>query len=168
MTVALLVVGVVAEFVGIVCLGFPDFIPGATRLSRWLRGRSRRVENRLRRLVGLPLRPVVYQASIGGAITLGGSVSGVVGTSATTIEEKVEYLLRRDQDAQRQANELAERVGGLERETSRRLDEARQRMEAHVASELATAHEEYRPLRIVGTVALAIGLVCVTLATFLA
>jgi hypothetical protein len=33
----LLVVGVLAEFVGTVLLGFPDLLPGATRLSGWLR-----------------------------------------------------------------------------------------------------------------------------------
>jgi hypothetical protein len=38
----LVVVGVVAEFAGIVLLGFPDFVPGALRLSGWLRRQWRR------------------------------------------------------------------------------------------------------------------------------
>jgi hypothetical protein len=41
-------------------------------------------------------------------------------------------------------------------------------MEKHVSAELTASMEAYRPLRIVGTVALAVGLLCVTLATFLA
>jgi hypothetical protein len=40
-------------------------------------------------------------------------------------------------------------------------------METHVAHELSAALEAYRPLRVVGTIALVIGLACVTLATLL-
>jgi hypothetical protein len=49
----LLAFGVVFEFAGIVLLGFPNFVPGAIRLSGWLRRRGRRAAKRLRRLVGL-------------------------------------------------------------------------------------------------------------------
>jgi hypothetical protein len=58
-------------------------------------------------------------------------------------------------------------VGRLETESPRRLAEAREEMEAHVTRELEDALTEYRPLRIAGTIALAIGLACVTVATFL-
>jgi hypothetical protein len=40
-------------------------------------------------------------------------------------------------------------------------------MEEHVARELTAALEAYRPLRVAGTFALALGLACVTLATLL-
>jgi hypothetical protein len=165
---ALLVLGVVFEFAGIVLLGFPDFVPGAIRLSGWLRRRSRAVENRLRRLLRLPPRPFVHKAGVDAAVGVELSASAVQRTGATTLEDKVEYLLRRDLDAQRQANELTGRVARLETESSRRLAELRRQMEDHVARELTAALEVYRPLRVVGTLALALGLVCVSAATFLA
>jgi signal transduction histidine kinase len=83
-----------------------------------------------------------------------------------SLEDKVEYLLRRDQDAQRRANELDARLDRLEAESTERLAELRGKMETHVAHELSTALEAYRPLRVAGTIALVIGLVCVTVATF--
>jgi hypothetical protein len=63
---------------------------------------------------------------------------------------------------------LGERLSKLEAESPRRLAELRRAMEAHVANELRAALEVYRPLRIAGTVALAVGLVCVTAAALLA
>jgi hypothetical protein len=163
----LYLIGVVAEFSGVVCLGFPDLLPDALRLSRWLGRQGRRAANTLRRLVGRPQRGDVHVGAAAGAITLtGGSIEAIVSTGATTIEEKVEYLLRRDHDAQRHVNALGERVSRLEAESPRALKEAQRGMEEHVASELAAAQDEYRPLRVVGTVLLVVGLVCTTVATF--
>jgi hypothetical protein len=125
--------------------------------------------NALRRVVGRPPRGDLYVDAALGTIALGGaSAYGVVSTGATTIEEKVEYLLRRDQDVQRQASALADRLDRLEAESPERLAELRGDMETHVAYELSAALEAYRPLRIAGTIALTIGLVCVTLAALLA
>ncbi|HET7856754.1 MAG TPA: hypothetical protein VFL41_09895 [Gaiellaceae bacterium] len=96
-----------------------------------------------------------------------GVVTGVVSTNATTLEGKVDYLMRRDQDSQMFAA-LAERVNRLETESPQRLDELRRQMEGHVARELMAALEAYRPLRVVGTILLAVGLGSVTTATLLA
>jgi hypothetical protein len=41
-------------------------------------------------------------------------------------------------------------------------------METHVAYELSAALEAYRPLRVARTIALVIGLACVTVATLVA
>jgi hypothetical protein len=161
---ALFLIGALFELAGIVALGFPDLLPGAIRLSEWLR----RQENRLRPRVGLPPRPVVHTTSVSDGIVFGGSVSGVVSTSETTLEGKVEYLLRRDQDAQREVNALAARVNDLTAALTARLAEARQEMEEHVARELTAAQEAYRPLRTAGTIALATGLAFVTAAALLA
>jgi hypothetical protein len=156
--------GALAEFVGIVLLGFPDLLPGARRLSGWLR----RQENRLRRLIGREPRHVFGTSSVGVAIAAGVSASGIVGTSETTLEGQVAYLLRRDEDAQRKANALAARVNRLEAESPRQIEEAQRQMEQHVAAELADARAEYRELRVAGTLALALGLILVTVATFIA
>lgn len=168
MAAALLAIGVVSEFAGIVLLGFPDFVPGAIRLSGWLGRHGRRGANRLRRLVGRSPRGVVHTAESGGVIVTGMSVTGVVSTSATTLEGKVDYLMRRDQDAQHMFDALAERVTRLEADSPRQLDEIRRQMEGHVARELMAALEAYRPLRVVGTILLAVGLGSVTASALLA
>jgi hypothetical protein len=41
-------------------------------------------------------------------------------------------------------------------------------METHVSNELTTALAEYRPARIIGTIAVAIGLALATVANFIA
>jgi len=99
---------------------------------------------------------------------MAGQLSGIVSTSSEgTLEQKVEYLLRRDEDAQRRANELEARLGRLESESPRRLAELREAMEEHVARELTAALEAYRPVRVAGTGALVLGLACVTAAALL-
>lgn len=164
----LFVLGVVAEFVGIVLLGFPDLLPDAIRLSGWLRRQGRRAANVLRRLARREPRRFVVSADSGAYVTMGAQSSGIVGTSETTLEGQVAYLLRRDEHAQREANALAARVNRLEAESPRQIAEAQRQMEQHVAAELAAATEAYRPLRIAGTAALALGLVLVTVATLIA
>jgi hypothetical protein len=74
-TAAFLVVGVVPEFVGIVLIGFPDFVPGAIRLSGWLRRNARHVADGFRRIFRRPRRGVVVQVGAAGGVALGGSVS---------------------------------------------------------------------------------------------
>jgi hypothetical protein len=161
----LFIAGVFTEFVGIVLLGFPDLLPGARRLSGWLR----RQENRVRRLVGLPTRRgVVYAKSGTLTVGVGASSAGMVSTSATTLEGKVEYLMRRDQDSQRAENALAARVNRLEAESPQQIAKAQRQMEQHVAAKLADARAEYHELRVAGTGALALGLILVTVATFIA
>jgi hypothetical protein len=163
----LFVVGAIFEFVGIVLLGFPDFIPGALRLSNWLRIRGRRLANRMRRLFGRPPGRTVVKLEAADEISLAGHLSLMKHVHPdATIEEKVAFLVQRDQEAQRDVNELNERLTAIETETPRRLEELRGQMHTHVARELTEAMTAYRPLRIGGTVALAIGLLCVTVANF--
>jgi hypothetical protein len=168
MATALLVIGSVFQLGGIVALGFPDLLPGALRLSRWLGRQGRRAANLLRRLLRRPPRGDVHVGAGTGTITLGGfPARGVVSTSATTLEEQLAYLLRRDQDVQVQTDALATRISRLETESPKQLEEARQQMEQHIADELAGLRAEYRPLRVAGTIAVVIGLACVTTATLL-
>jgi hypothetical protein len=99
-------------------------------------------------------------------INVAESVSLVKSTGAKTLEEKVEFLVQRDQEAQRDVNELRDRLRGLERDTEAKLKGARGEMEDHVARALRAAHEAYLALRIVGVVALVIGLALVTAGNF--
>ena len=83
-----------------------------------------------------------------------------------SLEEKVEFLLRRDRDAQRIENDLGRRLRAIEEEAPRRLEELRAGMEQHVATTLEDAFGEYRPLRAFGAFLLAAGLGLVTAGNF--
>lgn len=80
-----------------------------------------------------------------------------VGSDAT-LDKKAEFLLRQDQERQRDVNALRERVHTLERESLERLAEHASRMERYVAEAAAI----YRPVRVIGSIALALGLGLVT------
>lgn len=161
-------VGACLEFAGIVLLGFPDFLPGALRLSRWLRVRERRVENRVRRLLRRPPRSTFVSVHAADELSVTDSVSLTKTVDSTASPEaRVDFLLRRDQEAQRDVNVLKDRVHALESGTPRQIAAARSEMEAHVAQGLEEAMHAYRPLRVAGTIALALGLGCMTAANFL-
>ncbi len=160
---ALYVAGGALELVGITLVASPDLVPGARRLSRWIAPRSRRFENRLRSLVGLRPRTIGHPTEVTGTIASGASVSAVVSVDpGASLERKVDFLLRRTEEAQQAENALTERVASLERESQRRLDELREHMEEHVATELGAALAEYRPARVIGTFAVAVGLALAT------
>jgi hypothetical protein len=160
--------GAFVELVGIGLLAAPDLVPGARRLSRWIAPRWRTFENRVRRLLRLRGRNVVVTVGGAGSLGLAGSVSAVTSVSEdATLERKVDFLLRRDQEAQKQANAQAERIATLERESEKKLAELREQMETHVSTELATAAAEYRPARIIDAVAVAVGLGLATTGNFI-
>lgn len=122
-------VGAAFEFVGIILVGSPDVFPAAARVSAWLRARSLRALDPIRRWIGRPRRHVVEAgAAISAEAAL--SASGIVSIrDEATLEEKVAFLLRRDEESQRGANEFRDRLATLERESSKRLDELRRGME---------------------------------------
>lgn len=94
-----------------------------------------------------------------GEVDVAGSFAPIVSVNPdATPEEKIEFLLRQDQERQRDVNELRERVQMLERESSKRLAELGSRMERYVVEALAEAASSYRPVRVIGSIALAIGL----------
>lgn len=70
------------------------------------------------------------------------------------LEDKVEFLLRRNIDSQREVNALARRIAALEEEGPPRAAELRSEMEKHVERELATAREDNRTARVIGAVLL--------------
>jgi hypothetical protein len=165
---ALYASGAFVELVGIGLIAAPDLVPGARRLSRWITPRWRTLENRLRRRLRLRPRSVVHTAGAAGTIEMAGSVSAMKSVDPTaTLGEKVDFLLRRDQEAQEQANAQAERVATLERESEKKLAKLREQMQTHVSTELAPASAEYRPARIIGALAVAIGLGLATGGNFL-
>jgi hypothetical protein len=164
----LLIVGALVELTGIVLVGSPDLFPQAQRFSEWLRLRGRRVYDRVRRLLG---RPVVHTVSAGSSVStaMGLSARAIVSVAAdASLEDKVAFLLRREQQTQERLADLAEGLTAQREGMARTLSEERASMEAHVADSLSAAHTAYLPLRLLGVALLAVGLGCVTATSFLA
>ena len=167
MRATLYVTGAALELVGILLIAWPDLLPYAERVSRWLRVVMRWLAERLRRLFRRR-RDVVVNVGAADALAIAGSISVVVSPNPdATLEERVEYLLRREQEAQAKLNAHDERIGAMEEHVPRRLDEHRAAAEEHVESEIIAAESRYRSLRSVGVVALIAGLVMATWANFL-
>jgi hypothetical protein len=163
----LYIVGGLFELFGILLAVSPDLVPGARRLSAWLDPRWRRLENRIRRLLHMRPRPHVVSVGAIASISAAGTVSAIVTVSPETdLGAKVEFLLRRDREDQEAFGHLDERVRQLERESEASLDALRERMETHLAESLNLAASEYRAIRVIGAVALAVGLALATAGNF--
>lgn len=132
-----------------------------------LRRIYRLIANRVRRLLRRPLRCVVHEVGGGAAIALGGRALGIVSVAEdAALERKVAFLLERDRKAQEAEARLSERLDDLGKSTSKRLGEVRSELKDHFARKLAEELNRYRPLRVLGTVALALGLGCTVAASF--
>jgi hypothetical protein len=165
--IGLLVMGAAFEFVGIIVLVFPDLVPYGLRFSQWQRNHAHALLDGIRRMLGRP-RNVVIQVGAASAVTATGRASLMKSVSATaTLEHKVEFLLTRDQEAQRDINTLREGIEDVEAAASKSLDKSRREIVTRFERELKAALEAYRPLRVWGAVALLLGLVCVTYANFI-
>lgn len=167
MRVFLYIAGAAVELAGIILVASPDLVPQAQRASKWLGLQYARAEKRVRQFIRRPRQSTTVEVGTAGEINLAGSISAVKTTSNVgTLEQKVDFLLRRDQEAQAHVNELRERLRALEGDTEAKLSSTRSEMKQHVANALRAAHEAYLPLRIVGVVALVLGLCLVTTGNF--
>lgn len=159
---SLYVLGGLLEFAGVLLVAWPDFSPTAARVSRWIGRTSRRV---LRR-VGIKSGRTVTTSA---AATATGEMraAGIVkpGPSAT-LEAKVEHLIRRSEESQKAQNAMSRRVTELERAMRADLNERVETLTTEFDAKLLRAFEDDRPLRIVGTVLLALGLFLSVLANF--
>jgi hypothetical protein len=163
----LLAVGAALELVGIVLVGSPDLFPQAARVSAWLQARSQSAVDRLRAILGRG-RDVTVTVGAADAVAIADNATVMKAASeGASLEEKIEFLLRRDQEAQRDVNDLRTKLAAIEGNMPEQLEQLRWAMEEHVNEALIEAHRRYLPLRVIGAVALAAGLVCVTVATFL-
>jgi hypothetical protein len=156
--VSFYIAGAVFEGVGILSLGLPDLIPYGPRVSRWLSARYVRTLNRLLLRIGRPRRQVVELKGIP-ANSSGVGRPGVTNVeNDLPIEQQVALLREHDKESRKAIDDLRDRLETLERGTSRRLEESRGAMEAHVAEALSAARAEYQALRIAGAILLVVGL----------
>jgi hypothetical protein len=162
----LYVAGAFFELGGILMIAAPDLVPGALRLSRWANDQWQPIKNRVRRLLRVAPRVRTFTSTVSGGGQLSGRLSGIKGTSAETLEEKVAFLLRRDREAQSDVNDLRYAIKDLRADVTQMLDDLRNELKAYVAYELTASEAAYKTARIGGTVALAIGLLLATLGNF--
>jgi hypothetical protein len=87
-----------------------------------------------------------------------GYASATVSTSAHTLEERVEFLLRRDAEVQKSVNQLGQRVGNLEESLEREIASVREHLEGRIEDRLAEAHRDFQTARFFGVAALTVGL----------
>lgn len=162
------IAGAVLELGGIVLVGWPDVLPYAERVSLSLRLATRRVMNRLRLALGRPRHYDIHAGAGSFHVTGSASASAVVSIGPdATLEEQVAYLLRREQEAQRNLNAHDKRLRAIEDSLPKQLDELRADTERHVSEEISAVAWQHRPLRFIGALALLIGLVLTTAASFL-
>ncbi len=165
--ITLLFVGGMFQFGGILAVAWPDLIPWKERLSRWLTDADRRAKNRLRRLFRRP--PRTRTIPLSSSISLRASMSAaatVAVSDGAPLEDKVAFLLRRDQEAQQRENKVAARLNALEQEGPKRLDDARAELKRHYEEKLTEALNLHRGHRIWGAILLAAGLLCLVAASF--
>src|SRR3954452_22207691 len=138
-------------------VAWPDLLPYGERLSAWLGRASQGVHQRtadlMRRLGRRPRRPIVEAPAVAPTLAEESVMSRAYVRPEATYEEKIGYLLERDQDVQ-------EMFDSLSAQLAERFGEVRTELKVHVATELG----RYRALRIGGTVALGLALAC-TIAT---
>ena len=163
--IALLWSGAGCEFLGIMILAAPDLLPYRDPILRWL---DRSTESLDRRIRGLRPPPTVVTPDPV-AINLRGERGALikkVGASAT-LEQKVDFLISRDLEAQSHFNALRDRVDDLDQESTQRLQQARDEVERLFTEELTRMSRAYRVLKIFGAVALLVGLSCASFANFI-
>jgi hypothetical protein len=157
---ALFIIGVTLELAGILLVASPDVVPQGQRASRWIQATLPRVVARFRRLTG---QPQPQRVTIGAAFETDQAMPITPVKSPggdAPLEAHVGYLLQRDKELQ---TEIAE----FRRALDQKQVDLRAAMEGLVTEALRAAHREYLPLRISGVVALLLGLVCITMSTFM-
>jgi hypothetical protein len=163
--IALLLGGAGFEFLGIIILAAPDLLPYRDPILRWLDRTTALLDRRIR---GVRPLPTVASAD-SGAIGLRGERPALIKSvgARATLEQKVDFLLGRDLEAQSHVNALRDRVEDLDQESAQRLQQARDEVEKLFREELTRMSRAYRLLKICGAGALLVGLSCTTFANFI-
>jgi hypothetical protein len=163
----LVVLGVAFDLAGIVLIGAADVMPGlrrrAARFAAWLD----RLWRWFRRVMLRRPTHVTHQASIGGAVALGGRIAAVTGTSATTLEGKVDYLLRESERTQHRLNDLERTTEERHEQLESDLARLNRELVDHVDQALRIAFAEYATARRLGIACLGVALALWTIAAFL-
>lgn len=161
-------VGAILEWLGIMLVGSPDLVPLSKRFSRWGRQKAQAVTRGAERLFRRRKHAhVVGAVSAGGSIAMTGHASVFHSLPAdATIEQKVDFLMRRDQQSQTVNDALSRRLEELGAESETGLRGLRAELETLIDKNLGELKREYFLAKLVGVAALVVGLGLTTAGNF--
>lgn len=155
--VALIVIGMTLEVVGLILTASPELAPRVRRVKAALRPLRARLEGRIRRLLKRP-KHVVMQAGVSGGMALGGHAPGYVSVSDdASLERKLSFLMEQAVRDQQRLNELEHRVADMPGEWRKDVDATRATLEARIGQELEQARELFIVQRLIGLTCIATG-----------
>jgi hypothetical protein len=159
-----------AEFFGLVLVASPELVPRVmaafSRIASgwmWLRTISRRGTDALRRVLGLPRRGKTVTASGALVAVSGFGASGRVSIEeGASLERKVEYLLRRDQELQAQHKAIDSSLRGMPDRWRADIEAASAGLRDEHEAALQQLRDRHLRARLTGIAMLALGVALAT------
>lgn len=150
------------EVFGVLLVASPEIAPLLQRVGRALVAAWERAKALWRSIGRLLRRKRHHRVDVAGGGRLGavgGRATGRVSVPAdATLEEKVEYLLRRDQDVQGRFDETGARLAALPGEWKADIAEASSELRAEHAAALEALRDRHLTVRLVGVALLVTGI----------
>jgi hypothetical protein len=158
----LILLGGSYEVASVLLIASPELWPRAVWLASRLRLIASTTAQALvqagRRLLGRPSN-VTIPVPVAATLSLGGHGTHRVSTAATTLEEKIEYLLRRDQDVQARFDEVADRVTAAEKALRDEIANLARDQTAELERTIRAVQDAYIDVRLVGVLILIAGII---------
>jgi hypothetical protein len=157
--VALILIGMALEVVGLILTASPELAP------RWRRLRHFGAE-RIRRLLRRP-RHIVMEAGAGGIVLDGRGFGYVSVPEGAPLERQLAFLREQAEEAQRRLNELEHRAAEMPEQWRKDVETTRAALEARIAQELEQARELFIVQRFIGLTCIATGSVVLAVVNLL-
>jgi hypothetical protein len=162
------------EAVGLLLVAAPEVMTALRRLGAWTAAQWRKftpylatVERFVRRLLRRP-RHIVVNVGAASVVSSGGQVTTRVSPGeGKTLEEKIDYLLRRDEAMQARVDSVELRMSGLPSEWRTEIEEASETLHSEQMQALDELRERHLEQRWLGIVLLLIGVVLATVANLM-
>jgi hypothetical protein len=158
------------EFWGVLLVASPEISPFLRRLAVALaalrsqtKALAHRAANRARRMLGRPPRPIEMSGT--SVMSGGGNMRGrgIVGLrEGAPMEEKVEFLMRREEETQERLGDLQEGLDALPERWSDDIEATAGTLRREQREGLDELRDEHLTARVGGVVLLVVGLVLAT------
>ena len=154
---ALIIIGVVLEVVGLLLTASPELAPRARRGVAAIQRLGAKVEARTRRLLKRP-KNVTVSAGAAAEFALAGRVSAHKSVpDDADVERKLSFLLEQAVESQQRLNKLEYRVSDIPGEWRKDIEDTRSALEERIAHELEQARELFIGRRLIGLTCIASG-----------
>lgn len=166
----LLACGGSLEFWGVLLVASPELAPSLRRLGAALvaarshtKALARRAANKARRMLRLPPRPIEMSGTVNVSGELALSSRGIVGVpEEASMEEKVAFLIQREEVTQKRMAELQETLNGLPERWRDDIEVTAGKLRHEQREGLDELRDEHLAARLGGVVLLVAGLVLAT------